>query len=449
MKSQARKIIVALMCFAITVALVPAASLVQPVEEAQAASKQKLELVVRQAVTGKVKVVVGDTYYLKAKATKGAKITYKTSKKSVVTVSNKGRLKGKSTGKATVTVKAKKGKKSATKKIKVTVVKESKYVPIKSITVKIGDKTFKSGKTGKLTIKPGESLKFKATINPSNSTYKDLNYNVENEDMVKITMSKTTANAGTITGKEIGLGTELWIDYGSDCRVAIDVVVKNEKATHQTLKFGTYEQDNNIANGKEAIEWIVLTKQDNKALVVSKYALDCKPYAKVEDGEDCTPEDSMWQNSYAREWLNSTFYDTAFSDADKEKILTTAVSADKNPEYSTDPGSATSDKVFLLSINEVKKYLSGNEFIHKINKRTTFIEVDDRCCWPTKYAIAQGVDINTADPDWNVTSCWWYLRTIGEAYSTACVGADGYLCYDGLDSSGTTTGIRPAMWITL
>lgn len=42
--------------------------------------------------------------------------------------------------------------------------------------------------------------------------------------------------------------------------------------------FGAYEQDNNTANGKENIEWLVLEVKDGKALVTSKYALDCKPY---------------------------------------------------------------------------------------------------------------------------------------------------------------------------
>ncbi len=38
--------------------------------------------------------------------------------------------------------------------------------------------------------------------------------------------------------------------------------------------FGAYEQDNNTSNGKEDVEWIVLAKENEKALVISKYALD-------------------------------------------------------------------------------------------------------------------------------------------------------------------------------
>jgi len=44
------------------------------------------------------------------------------------------------------------------------------------------------------------------------------------------------------------------------------------------ITFGAYEQDYNTSNGKEAIEWLVLEKKNNRLLVISRYALDCKRY---------------------------------------------------------------------------------------------------------------------------------------------------------------------------
>ena len=44
------------------------------------------------------------------------------------------------------------------------------------------------------------------------------------------------------------------------------------------ITFGLYEQDNDLSNGKENIEWLILELKDEKALVISKYALDSKPY---------------------------------------------------------------------------------------------------------------------------------------------------------------------------
>lgn len=57
------------------------------------------------------------------------------------------------------------------------------------------------------------------------------------------------------------------------------------------ITFGTYEQDNDEENGKEAIEWLVLATDGNRKLLTSKYGLDCKPYN--EKNEDVT-----WENAH-------------------------------------------------------------------------------------------------------------------------------------------------------
>lgn len=38
------------------------------------------------------------------------------------------------------------------------------------------------------------------------------------------------------------------------------------------ITFGSYEQDDDITNGKEPIEWLVLAKKNNRMLVISRYA---------------------------------------------------------------------------------------------------------------------------------------------------------------------------------
>ena len=45
-----------------------------------------------------------------------------------------------------------------------------------------------------------------------------------------------------------------------------------------SIVFGAYEQDDDESNGKEPIEWLVLEKKNNRLLVISRYALDCKRY---------------------------------------------------------------------------------------------------------------------------------------------------------------------------
>ena len=46
----------------------------------------------------------------------------------------------------------------------------------------------------------------------------------------------------------------------------------------QYITFGKYEQDGDLDNGKEPIEWEVLSIEPGQALLLSKYALDFKKY---------------------------------------------------------------------------------------------------------------------------------------------------------------------------
>ncbi|MDY6017558.1 MAG: TIR domain-containing protein, partial [Oscillospiraceae bacterium] len=68
--------------------------------------------------------------------------------------------------------------------------------------------------------------------------------------------------------------------------------------------FGAYEQDNSASNGKEHIEWLVLEVKDGKALVISKYALDCKQY-------NTNYTDVTWEACTLRRWLNNDFINAA------------------------------------------------------------------------------------------------------------------------------------------
>jgi len=187
-------------------------------------------------------------------------------------------------------------------------------------------------------------------------------------------------------------------------------------------KFGSYEQDNNKSNGQEDIEWLVLEKDGTKILVVSKYALDCKPY-------NTSYTDVTWETCTLRKWLNNDFLGSAFSANEKAMIPTVTVSADKNPDYSTNPGNATQDQVFLLSITEVNKY---------------FISDSARQCEPTDYAVANGA--------WESDSgnCWWWLRSPGYSQDGAAdVGSVGDVDEYGYNVDGGNDAVRPALWIDL
>ena len=201
-----------------------------------------------------------------------------------------------------------------------------------------------------------------------------------------------------------------------------------DAAVGDTIFFGAYEQDNDTSDGKENIEWLVLAKEDDRLLVISQYALDCRQYNTEYDFV-------TWESCTLREWLNADFFNAAFSDGEKAMIPTVTVSADKNPDYSTNPGSATEDKVFLLSITEANKY---------------FKTAEERMCVPTSYAKAHGAYTSSDYTKGGAATCWWWLRSPGKYQEhAASVDYDGGVVSYGNTANFDRGCVRPAMWIDL
>ena len=201
------------------------------------------------------------------------------------------------------------------------------------------------------------------------------------------------------------------------------ILIRNA-AVGDKIIFGTYEQDNDTSNGAEDIEWLVLAKENNKILVISDKALDCQRYNNI-GGYRTT-----WELCSLRKWLNDSFFNAAFSEEERALIQITTVSADRNPAYGTDPGNATTDKVFLLSINEAEKYFSDDQV---------------RVCAPTAYAKADREHLYTTS-----TVCSWWLRSPGRYPSEAAfVLISGIINNVGCDVSFDLYFIRPALWISI
>ncbi len=169
----------------------------------------------------------------------------------------------------------------------------------------------------------------------------------------------------------------------------------------ETVTLGTYDG--------EPIEWIVLSKNKDKSktLLVSKYILTEKPFDKEHD--------VTWDKSSIRKWLGGNFYKKSFDDTEKKRVLVTKVKNKKNTEYDQSSGKNTSDRIFLLSIDEAKKYFSSDEA---------------RIC-KTKDGSAKA----------------WCLRTQGDAdFRISLVAGDGSVNTSG-DNEEDDYGIRPAMWV--
>ena len=186
-----------------------------------------------------------------------------------------------------------------------------------------------------------------------------------------------------------------------------------------TLFFGKYPREKFKA--AQDIEWLVLAKENDRLLVISRYALDCKPYN--------TEYEDTWESCSLRGWLNKEFFSTAFSDEEQALIPTVTVSADRNPTTRADPGKDTKDKVFLLSIKEAKKYFASDEA---------------RTCIPTTYAKANGCFVGDSG------ACLWWLRSPGKhADRAAAVNVGGSVNAYGSSVRDGRNAVRPALWIHL
>ena len=175
------------------------------------------------------------------------------------------------------------------------------------------------------------------------------------------------------------------------------------------VKFGNYWQSND--KNKETIEWLVLAEKDGKTLLLSRYALDCKPYH--ENSRSIT-----WEECTLRKWLHSTFINNAFSEKEQRAIILT-----KND---TKGSRTTEDKVFLLSIEEAQKYFKNDE---------------ERKCTPTPYAKQ-----NKAFSKYNF--CFWWLRSPGGTQNYAAdVYIGGDVNYFGYYVTSYIHAVRVALWI--
>ena len=195
---------------------------------------------------------------------------------------------------------------------------------------------------------------------------------------------------------------------------------KSEYKVGKTIEFGNYPQDKD--GTEKPIEWIVMKKEGNQVLLLSKYVLDAKPYN--EEFEDVT-----WETSDIRQWLNNEFYTTAFNKTEKAKIQTSLIKNEDNSEYGTSGGNDTEDKVFLLSEKEAE---------------TLFSDEEERIAKATEYAEKSGVYVNKEK------AAWWWLRSPGySSRDAAGVGSHGWVDRSGYNVSSYFDGVRPALHLNL
>lgn len=201
------------------------------------------------------------------------------------------------------------------------------------------------------------------------------------------------------------------------------------------VTFGHYPQTASCSDSTP-IEWLVLARDGNRALLISRYGLDAQPY-------NTQYTSVTWEKCTLRTWLNGTLMDRAFTANEQSAILLTNVDNSNShgySGYSTSGGNNTQDRIFLLSYAEANRYL-GVTYDDSNNTRSRVA--------PTAYAIAQGAWKSslskTADGD---AAGWWWLRSPGLNQSSAGSVGDGGSLYSYNVRSGNGV-VRPALWVNL
>ena len=177
--------------------------------------------------------------------------------------------------------------------------------------------------------------------------------------------------------------------------------------------------------------WRVLDVQDNKALVLSEKFVELRKYDTKSDG-------TTWEHSTVREYLNGEFYESIPAD-ERAKIAETTVVNNDNPWFGNSSGNNTTDKIFLLSIEEAVQYFGDSGQLADRPRGAT--SIDDE--YNSERIVIR--------EDTGKAGIWW-LRSNGrhsESKYFACVQDNGTISIYGQNRSYDHFGVRPALWLNI
>lgn len=182
-----------------------------------------------------------------------------------------------------------------------------------------------------------------------------------------------------------------------------------------TVKFGRYNT-NFINVGTEQLEWIVLQKEGNALMLITKEGIAGSVYHHKH-------EQIQWEDSDIRAFLNDTLYNDVFSKYEQEIIL-------DNPE--------SGDRLSLLSEAEAD---------------SLFCDDTSRQLAVTDVAKGDGVNVNLVGKTnyWDLKdyhSSWWWLRGNNQRSKIApIVTEDGSILVDKKYVNKPNGAVRPVVWV--
>ncbi len=176
--------------------------------------------------------------------------------------------------------------------------------------------------------------------------------------------------------------------------------------------------------------WTVLVQEESRVLLLSKAGLAFRPFHGAS-------QDVTWADSDVRTWLNTDFFEQAFSPEEQARIPAVSVHTPDNVRFNAKGGPDTVDRVFLLSTEEAET------LIPDVHSRIRTFQTGAS---PANAAGTPG----SGSPGSDTAAVSWLLRSPGDQWlSTACVRANGRIDTSGVYVYQTECSLCPALWMTL
>lgn len=205
----------------------------------------------------------------------------------------------------------------------------------------------------------------------------------------------------------------------------------------------TYQYDNGYNKGNiyyfkyEPLSWRIL--DPSEGYVMCNQIIDSQAYqnfiyyngSEYYNSEACENYASDWVTSSLRQWLNNSFYKTAFSAEEKSQIGTSHLE-NKSIISSAYNSADTYDKIFLISYYDAANSAYGFDSSSDANDAARQLKGTD-------YAKCQGLYVSSSYDG----PSWWRLRSPNNSYGATEVVLGGW-AYGYCGAGDTDGGVVPA-----
>lgn len=175
--------------------------------------------------------------------------------------------------------------------------------------------------------------------------------------------------------------------------------------------------------------WRVLAVADDQALLITEQIIALRWYHQAF-------VDVTWAQCELRTYLNTEIH-SQFSPGEQAQIIPVTHANPDNPWFQTPGGDATTDALFLLSLEEVCTYMGDSQAaLHNKGAQTWLIDDTHNATRQARYAE----DFH----GWRLRSPGYYGRTAASVRSDGCVYVRGNGVYGRPRDGG---GVRPAVWL--